>query len=198
MTAGPSYRLDDSDMLEYLDTVASDSDFILESDTDDMSEDAPCATPPAACHDSDSEEGDVDDDYGEILSREQPLPLPFQFQELSGPKHMPPPDSPSVAYFHPFFTDLILTLMVTECNRYVLQVSSSKVGNVLTQLKNRITMHMMKGFLACIENMGIIKKPTIASYWSTVCSQANPWCRKMFTKHHFSHLLCCFHFVNNE
>jgi hypothetical protein len=32
---GPSFRLDDCDMLEYLDTVDSDSDFILESDIDD-------------------------------------------------------------------------------------------------------------------------------------------------------------------
>jgi hypothetical protein len=36
--AGPSSRLDDSDMLEYLYTVDSDSDFILESDADDTSE----------------------------------------------------------------------------------------------------------------------------------------------------------------
>jgi hypothetical protein len=36
--AGPSSRLDDSDMLEYLDTVDSNSDFILESNTDDTSD----------------------------------------------------------------------------------------------------------------------------------------------------------------
>jgi hypothetical protein len=82
-------------MLEYLDTVDSDCDFIPESDTDDASEeeeDALHATPPDAHTMSDSEEDDMDDDnYREILSPEQPLlPLPFQFQDLSGPKHMPP------------------------------------------------------------------------------------------------------------
>jgi hypothetical protein len=41
---------------------------------------------------------------------------------IEGPKDMPPPDSPPVAYFHFFFTDLILILMVTESNRYVQQV----------------------------------------------------------------------------
>jgi hypothetical protein len=47
--AGPSFRLDDSDVFEYLDTSDSDSDFILEGDTDDTSEeDAPYAAPPAA------------------------------------------------------------------------------------------------------------------------------------------------------
>jgi hypothetical protein len=82
-------------MLEYLDAADSDSDFIPESDTNDTSEED--ATPPAAHPVSDSEEDDMDDEnYREILSPEQPLPLPFQFQELSGSKHMPPPDSSPV------------------------------------------------------------------------------------------------------
>jgi hypothetical protein len=61
---------------------------------------------------------------------------------------MPPPDSPPIAYFHLFFTDLIFTLMVTESNRYAQQVNSSKAGNVLTLLKNwtKIAMHEVKGF----------------------------------------------------
>jgi hypothetical protein len=51
---------------------------------------------------SDSEENNMDDDdHREILWTEQPLSLP---------------DS-SIAYFHLVFTDLILTLMVTESNR---------------------------------------------------------------------------------
>jgi hypothetical protein len=185
--AGPSSRLDDSDMLEYLDTTESDSGFIPESDTDDIS---------GGGDDEEEEEEKKmplmphpqlltlcltvkrimdDEDYREILSPEQNLPLPFQFQQLPGPKHMPAPDSPPIAYFH-LFTDLILTLLVTESNRYAQQVVSSKVGNVPTPLKNwtRITMHEMKGFLACILNMDIIKKPTIASYWSILCSQATP------------------------
>jgi hypothetical protein len=74
---------------------------------------------------------------------------------------MPPPDSP-LAYFHLFFTDLILR----ESNRHVQQMIRSKAGNVPTPLKNwtRITVHEMKGFLVCILNMDIIKKPNIAAY----------------------------------
>jgi hypothetical protein len=118
-----------TDMLEYLDTTNSESDFNPESDTDNTSEreePAPHTTSPAAHPVSDSDDM-VDENYREILSPEQPLPFPFQFQELSGPKHMPAPDSPPIAYFHLFFTDLILTLKVTESNRYAQQVISSKV-----------------------------------------------------------------------
>jgi hypothetical protein len=98
----------------------------------------------------------------EKLSPRQPLLL--QLQELSGPKHMPPPESPPIAYFNLFFTDLILTLMVTEFNKYEQQVIS-KAGNAPTPLKNwtRIIMHEMKGFLACILKVGIIKKISKAS-----------------------------------
>jgi hypothetical protein len=107
---------------------------------------------------------------------------------------------PAIADFHLFFTDLILTLMVTESNRYARQVITIKAGNVPTLLKNwtRIIMHEMKEFLACIVNMVTTIKPIIASYWSTLCSQATPWFGKMFTKHCFSHLLHFFHLINNE
>jgi hypothetical protein len=59
--AGPGSRLDDTDMLEYLVTIGSDSDCILESDTDCTSEekDAPHVTPPGARPVSDSEEDDM-------------------------------------------------------------------------------------------------------------------------------------------
>jgi hypothetical protein len=66
-------------MLEYLDTIDTDSGFIPESDADDTSEedeDAPHATSPAAHPVYDSEKDDMDDeDYREILSPEQPLPF---------------------------------------------------------------------------------------------------------------------------
>jgi hypothetical protein len=63
-------------------------------------DDAPYATPPTVHPVSDSEDDDMyDEDYREILSPEQPLPLPFKFQELSEPKHMPSPVSLPIANF---------------------------------------------------------------------------------------------------
>jgi hypothetical protein len=157
-------------VLEYLDSVDSDSDFILESDTDGTREEEEDAALTTAHPVSDSEEDGMDEeDYREVLLPEQPLPLPFEFQELSGHKHMPPCDSSPIACFHLFLTDLILTLMVTESNRYAQQVISSKVGNVPILLKTGPELPCTR-FLVCSLNMGIIKKPTIASFWSTLCS----------------------------
>jgi hypothetical protein len=60
-------------------------------------------------------------------------------------------------------------------------------------------MHKMKGFLSYILNRGFFKKLIIASYSSTLCSQAaTPWFGKMFTKYHFSHLLRFFHLNHDE
>lgn len=139
--------------------------------TNEAGEDAPCTTPPAAHSVFESEKDDMDnEDYREILSPEQPFPLPFQFQELSGPKHVPPPDSPTIAYFHLFFTDLILTLMMTESNRYAQQVISSEAGNVPTPRKNwtRISMHETpKGKHAIILVHSL--SPSHHMVWENVC-----------------------------
>jgi hypothetical protein len=61
-------------MVEYLDTIDSDNDCILEGDTDDASEEEEDTTSQAAHRLSDSEEDDMDDEnYREILSPEQSL-----------------------------------------------------------------------------------------------------------------------------
>nr|CAD7443389.1 unnamed protein product [Timema bartmani] len=121
---------------EYLDLelrveLVLDSDFVYESESDITSDDdnVPDLRNPAVHNMSDSDENGMDDeDYREILSPEQPLPLHFPFQELSGPKHMPHHDSLPIAYFFLFFNDFILSLMVTESNRYAQQFITSNEG----------------------------------------------------------------------
>ncbi|XP_023216792.1 uncharacterized protein LOC111619320 [Centruroides sculpturatus] len=177
------------------------SDFRDEDcDCDDEYEDdvpSPTITQPAAPSDSDDEM--EDEDYSEILSPEEPCPLPFSFQELSGPKHMPPPDSPPIAYFYLFFTSNFLPLMVKETNRYAWQVKNGMGNNAPSYLKDwtKVSVPEMKGFLACILNMGLIKNPNIASYWSTSYLSHSSWFGEMFSKQRFSRLLRFFHLVDN-
>ncbi|XP_023241866.1 piggyBac transposable element-derived protein 4-like [Centruroides sculpturatus] len=198
--------LDNSDLL---DNIENFSDTISESDSDpdvsvyegsdnDSDEDIP--SPSLSNNHTKSRNDDDDEDYQEVLSPEQSSSLPFTFLELAGPKHMPPPDSPPIVYFNLFFTMTLLNLIVTESNRYAQQVINGMGNNVPPALKNwtKISVLEIKGFIACILNMGLIKKRAIAYYWSTSSSQATPWFGKMFSRTRFYHLLRFFHLVDNS
>jgi hypothetical protein len=108
-------------MIGYLDTIDSDSDYIPEGDTDDTSEeeqkDVLHATPPAAHPVSDSEEDGMDgEDYREVCHLSNVslfLSNPENSLDLSICLLM---ILLQLLTFHLFFTDLILTLMVTESN----------------------------------------------------------------------------------
>nr|CAD7433192.1 unnamed protein product [Timema monikensis] len=78
--AGTSSKLNDLDILDYLDTI--DSDFVDESDSDITSDDdnVPDLRNPAVHNMSDSDENGMDDeDYREIPSPEQLLPPPKSY-----------------------------------------------------------------------------------------------------------------------
>ncbi|XP_067140719.1 piggyBac transposable element-derived protein 4-like [Centruroides vittatus] len=196
-------EISDSEM-ENLDQMSNvseyDSDLSSFEDEDYDSEDdvaLPSFFSSTVCSDSDDEM--EEEDYREVLSPEEPQPPPFSFQELPGPKHMPPPDSPPIAYFYLFFTSSLLSLMVEETNRYAEQVRNGLGNNVPSYLKNwtKVSVPEIKGFLACILKMCLDKKPTIAFCWSTSPTCYVPWFHKMFSKQRFFHLLRFFHLVDN-
>lgn len=76
--------------------------------------------------------------------------------------------------------------------------------NRLPTLQSRIrkwkpvTLAEMMGFLAVIFNMGLIRKPTLAEYWSTRNSQTTPWFKTMFPRNRFQLILKFFHIVDNK
>lgn len=113
---------------------------------------------------------------------------------------MPPPDSPPVSYFNLFFTTLLLNSIVRETNRYASQCLERSEFNDNSRTKKWLPTCVpeIKGFIACIFNMGIIRKPTIYSYWSTIPGMATPWFPQMFTRDRFQLLLRFFHLVNND
>ncbi|XP_023235982.1 piggyBac transposable element-derived protein 4-like isoform X2 [Centruroides sculpturatus] len=203
-----SKMIEESDLQDYMDNFSdtisesdSDPDFNMLEGSDDDSEDdlAPPSSSSNQFTTQSINDDDDDEDYQEVLSPEQPTSLPYSFLELPGPKHVPPPDSPPIAYFNLFFTVTLLNLIVTESNRYAQQVINGMGNNVPPSLKNwsKISVVEIRGFLACILNMGLIKKPYIASYWSTSSSQTTEWFGKMFPRTRFYHLLRFFHLVDN-
>lgn len=125
----------------------------------------------------------------------------FSYNETPGPKHCPPVESKPIEYFNLFFTEILLNIFVTETNRYANQTITELADNLSPRSRKQnwvaVGLTEMKAFIAVILNMGLIRKPTIPSYWSTKDSQATPWFRKMFTRNRFQLLLAFFHIVDN-
>ncbi|XP_049812674.1 piggyBac transposable element-derived protein 4-like [Schistocerca nitens] len=94
----------------------------------------------------------------------------------------------------------LFTIMVTETNRYARQVIQSTHLSPNSRLKQwqPTTVAEMRAFIAAVLNMGLIKKPTIFSYWSTDANLLTPWFSQMFSRNRFQLLLRFFHFVDNS
>lgn len=125
---------------------------------------------------------------------------PIPFLENVGPKHMPSVESPPIKYFDLFFTSSFLMTIVIETNRYASQYINS------TELKDHsrvkewlpVTKDEIKAFIACILNMGLVRKPTMFSYWTKLSSGSTPWFPMMFPRNRFQLILRFLHLVNNE
>ncbi|XP_023216794.1 piggyBac transposable element-derived protein 2-like [Centruroides sculpturatus] len=158
------------------------------------------ATPSTSTAHSGSDDEMEDQEYREVFSPEEPQPFPFPFREVSGPKNMPPPDSPPIAYFYLFFNSTLLSIMVDETNRYAHQVLNRMGNNVPSCLKNwtKVSVPEMKGFLACILNVGRMESSDQSIYWCTSPIQSDSWFREMFSKQRFYELLTFFHLVDDS
>ncbi|XP_049844055.1 piggyBac transposable element-derived protein 4-like [Schistocerca gregaria] len=146
-----------------------------------------------------SEDEIEDVQYTDIRAPETLQPLTHPFQELPGPKHMPPVGSPVIEYFNLFFTTTLLQLIVTDTDHSAKQfiTKHATLSKPYKKWKN-VTSTEVRGFIACLLNMGLNKRPTMLSYWSTKPSQAFSWFGKMFSAHQFRHLMKFFHFVDSE
>ncbi|XP_023213147.1 piggyBac transposable element-derived protein 4-like [Centruroides sculpturatus] len=158
------------------------------------------ATPSTSTAHSGSDDEMEDQEYREVFSPEEPQPFPFPFREVSGPKHMPPPDSPPIVYFYLFFNSTLLSLMVEETNRYAQEVLNGMGNNVPSYWKNwtKVSVPEMKGFLACILNLGRKESSDHHRYWCTSPIQSESWFPEMFSQQRFCQLVSFFHFVDDS
>lgn len=122
----------------------------------------------------------------------------FEYAELNGPKHCPPPGSKPIEYLNLFLTTSLITTFVTETNRYARNYLSRTVVSPQSRLKDwkAVTLSEMKAFFAIVFNMGLNKKPSIESYWSTRASQSTSWFRKLMSRNRFTMILKFFHMVD--
>ncbi|XP_023213149.1 piggyBac transposable element-derived protein 3-like [Centruroides sculpturatus] len=205
MTGDSEYESDLSifgdEYYESEDDLDSASQYSLSSsDDEDYEPEHDVVTPSTSAAHYDSDDEMEDRDYREVFSPEEPQPFPFSFREVPGPKHMPPPDSPPIVYFYLFFTSTLLSLMVEETNRYAQQVLNGMGNNVPSYLKNwtKVSVPEMKGFLACILNVGRKESSDPARYWCTSPIQSDSWFREMLSKQRFCQLVSFFHVVDES
>lgn len=119
-----------------------------------------------------------------------------------------PEDSPPMAYVEQFVTDGLLDLMVRETNLYAEQYITSHQAHLQSKPRSRVHKWIrqgathreeMKAFLGIWINMGLIRKPSIKSYWDTCHdSQRTPWFNEHFGRDRFLLMLKFLHFVNND
>ncbi|XP_047106833.1 piggyBac transposable element-derived protein 4-like [Schistocerca piceifrons] len=130
---------------------------------------------------------------------DNPSPPSFVYAEVPGPKHIPANATP-IDFFNLFFSLQLFTIMVTETNRYARQVIQSMHLSPNSRIKQwqPTTVAEMRAFIAVILNMGLIKKPTIFSYWSTDANLLTLWFSQMFSRNRFQLLLRFFHYVDNS
>jgi hypothetical protein len=105
-----------------------------------------------------------------------------------------------ISYLYLFITNQTLDSLVLETNRYAQQFITSE------QIKqhSRVTAwhptakREIKIFLGLLLLMGIIKKPTIESYWSINPLYSTPIFRVVMLRNRFQLILKFLHFNNNE
>ena len=101
-------------------------------------------------------------------------------------------------YFRVFVTDELTTHLVHETNIYAKQSRENVPGRENTKSQwLEVTISEMWKFLSLLFWTGIIKKPTLSSYWSTNPLLATPFFSSVMSRDRFYSILRYFHFNNN-
>lgn len=148
-------------------------------------------------HDNDS------DGWDDIVENNDPGYVHnFTFNELPGPKHCPPRNSPPIDYFDLFFSLTFLNVLATQTNNYArnfIDVNRARLS-IHSRARNwrPVSFMEIKAFIAVLLNMGLNKKATIEMYWSKKLSQETPWFGKMFSRIRFETILKFFHMIDTR
>ncbi|XP_064082431.1 piggyBac transposable element-derived protein 4-like [Macrobrachium nipponense] len=182
------------------DTSEEDIDTDDESETDGESVDESDDVNPDG---DSSEEGD----WVQVLANEAGPPT-VRYTGHCGPIHPPQHDALPIEYLKLFITDSFVQKIVDETNLYASQWIQSHTEYLQRKKRSIVNLWIKQGqtfvneilaFLGVILNMGLIKKPTLRSYWDcTNSSQATPWFSNHYNRERFELLLKFLHFADNS
>ncbi|XP_056397299.1 piggyBac transposable element-derived protein 4-like [Hyla sarda] len=103
-------------------------------------------------------------------------------------------------FFQLFFSEELINLIVEETNRYAEQfiAANPQAYHARPYQWTPTNALELKTFFALLFNMGIVKKPTIRSYWSNDMLYHTPLYRSVMPRNRFEALLKFLHYANNE
>lgn len=123
------------------------------------------------------------------------------FFETPGLRDPPPRDSKPISYFDLFFNVILLTTIKNETNKYAQQFLENSSETLRNKSRAKawkpVSVLELKAFIAVILEMGITRRPSIVSYWSTD-SRGIPWFKQMFSRNRFQIILKFFHLIDNS
>lgn len=105
-----------------------------------------------------------------------------------------------IEFFQLFLTDEILEIIVTETNRN----GKQNLQDQMTSPRSRLAawkdtnVDEMKRFIGILLWMGLMKLPSISSYWSRDCLYRNGIASTTMTRNRFQLLLRMWHFADNH
>jgi len=130
------------------------------------------------------------------------------FTARPGPRDVPDPDAPPIAYINLFLTEDFIDHLVHQTNLYAEQYIQSHQDYLDRKPKSRVHKWLKVGpthpeeiraFIAIITNIGLIKKSNLKEYWNTSRhSQETPWFGQHMCKDRFLLLLKFIHFNDNS
>lgn len=123
----------------------------------------------------------------------------LEYTKKSEPERNFSSESQAIKYFDLFFDSELLSLIVTETNKYAKysELLSELLELSKTEKWTPVTVLEIKAFIAVILEIGITRKPNIPSYWSEN-SPNIPWFRKMFPRNRFQQILKYFYLIDNS
>ena len=134
---------------------------------------------------------DVDDEF---------TPTQFYFTANAGIKANISSDTKPSDIYNLFLTDELLEVIVAETNRYASQFLAThnvKPHSRATAWRETDVEEIRK-LIGLVFLMGVVRKPTVDSYWSGNSLMATPFFPRTMPRDRFSLLLKFLHFSNSE
>lgn len=203
-------KSDDEDITGFSDNSIEDRDFSPANDSSDStSDDDDAGDTQASPESEDSDSSDDNVPLANLIQHRRWEPVAgnrnsFAFTPLyTGVKPnlgQALQGEDPIAFFKHFIDDEVITLLVTETNRFAAQNIAAGAAN---QSKSRMTKWVdtnnieMQKFLGITMWMGLMQLPQLRDYWSTNVLYENG-IPKIMSRNRFEILLSMFHLCDNE